>query len=103
MNPDVFITIALCAEVALVGIGGGLFVEHEWRQTLGIDADQRQLGRSESLKASTHGARFSDVADAVSTDRSDAFLSETLGRSGRVIDAGVAVCLVTPRPHPKED
>ena len=65
MNPDVFITIALCAEVALVGIGGGLFVEHEWRQTLGIDADQRQLGRSESLKASTHGARFSDVADAV--------------------------------------
>ena len=53
MDPDVFITIAFCAEAALFAIGGGLFFEHEWRRdALGIDAGQPELsglGRSRGL------------------------------------------------------
>jgi hypothetical protein len=46
MDPDVFITIAFCAEVALFAIGGGLFVRREWRRhAIGVDADRRELAR----------------------------------------------------------
>lgn len=53
MNPDVFITIAFRAEVALFAIGGGLFVGHEWRrEAVGVDAGRREpsrLSRSRGL------------------------------------------------------
>ena len=46
MQPDVFITIAFCAEAALLAIGSGLFFGHEWRrEALGIDAGRRKPSR----------------------------------------------------------
>ena len=43
MDPDVFITLALCAEVALFAICGGLFVGHEWhRDALAVGTDRRE-------------------------------------------------------------
>jgi hypothetical protein len=44
MDPDVFITIAFCAEAALFAIGGGLVFRHEWRrEALRVDAAQREF------------------------------------------------------------
>jgi hypothetical protein len=44
VGPDLFITIAFCAEVALFGIAGGLLVWHEWRrEAVEATADRREL------------------------------------------------------------
>jgi hypothetical protein len=55
MDPDVFITIAFCAEVALFAIGGGVFVWHEWRrEALGFGADQQELSRLSRSRRLAH-------------------------------------------------
>jgi hypothetical protein len=52
VSPDVFITIAFCAEVSLVAVAGGLFIRHEWLDRMvGVEADRRERSRLAHLPA----------------------------------------------------